>query len=422
MGKVKDFLTNHKIEVIITAVLLVVMIGIAVGIPCGIFFSPRKGSVSTYSYDKTKDFDLLKDGYVLYADYDSDFKILNIADLQMSEVYTNSQNKRNYELVRKLVEQEKPDLITFTGDNFWLNNAKAATKKFIQNIDSLNVPWAPVFGNHEPETEVDTNWIMEQFLTAKNCIFNIGVKGTDFNKDVAKGPKNIDGVGNYVINVLNNEHKIIHTIFMMDSHSNNGDQHPEKVENITDGTAIDGLNGWYAQDNYLFKPDENGKLVGVGTTYDYIKLNQIEWYEWVVKGVQKINKGEVVPSSAFFHIPLPEFNIAYALYKKNLPKNYNGRDVIDGNFGLNRENVCSPYYNSGFFAKMKELGSTKDVIVGHDHVNNSSILYQGIRLTYGLKTGDGCYWDSTGSVSGGTTISINSTGATKTEHIYMPFK
>ena len=87
MGKVKDFLTNHKIEVIITAVLLVVMIGIAVGIPCGIFFSPRKGSVSTYSYDKTKDFDLLKDGYVLYADYDSDFKILNIADLQMSEVY-----------------------------------------------------------------------------------------------------------------------------------------------------------------------------------------------------------------------------------------------------------------------------------------------------------------------------------------------
>ena len=39
------------------------MIGIAVGIPCGIFFSPRKGSVSTYSYDKTKDFDLLKDGY-----------------------------------------------------------------------------------------------------------------------------------------------------------------------------------------------------------------------------------------------------------------------------------------------------------------------------------------------------------------------
>ena len=45
---------------------------------------------------------------------------------------------------------------------------------------------------------------------------------------------------------------------------------------------------WYDQDNYLFKPDENGKLVGVGTTYDYIKLNQIEWYEWVVKGVQKI--------------------------------------------------------------------------------------------------------------------------------------
>ena len=146
---------------------------------------------------------------------------MNIADLQMSEMYTLSQNKKNYELVKKLVEQEKPDLLTFTGDNFWLNNAKNATKRFVKNIDALGVPWAPVFGNHEPETEVDKNWIMDEFLKAENCIFNYGDNKTR-NKDLAKGPNNIDGVGNYVINVVNSDNKIIHTIFMMDSHSNNG--------------------------------------------------------------------------------------------------------------------------------------------------------------------------------------------------------
>ncbi|MDE6565655.1 MAG: metallophosphoesterase, partial [Clostridia bacterium] len=346
MGKVKDFITNHKTAVIIATISIVVIVGLAIGIPCGIFFAPKHGKLSTYAYDKTADFDYTKDGYVIKKSDNKDFKVLNIADLQMSEVYTAAQNKRNYDLVRKLVEQEKPDLLTFTGDNFWLYNAKGATKKFIENIDSLNVPWAPVFGNHEPETEVDKNWIIEQFLTANNCIFNYG-ENANRVKDLAKGPNNIDGVGNYVINVLNSQNKIIHTIFMMDSHSNNGNQHPENVKDITQGTAIDGLDGWYTKDNYIFKPnkEDSGKFDAVGTKYDFIKQNQIEWYEWVVKGISKLenaqlNENAVVPSSAYFHIPLPEFNIAYALYEKELIQKFGSIKDKDGNYTIDgREEV-----------------------------------------------------------------------------------
>lgn len=161
MSSVKEFVKSHKKQVIIAAVAIVVIIGLAIGIPCGIMFAPKKGDPSNYAYDNAKDFDMATDGYVLKKNDDKDLKVLNIADLQMSEVYTLSQNKKNYELVKKLVEQEKPDLLTFTGDNFWLNNAKGATKRFVKNIDALGVPWAPVFGNHEPETEVDKNWIMD---------------------------------------------------------------------------------------------------------------------------------------------------------------------------------------------------------------------------------------------------------------------
>ncbi len=81
MGKAKDFIATHKTAVIIAAVTIVVIIGLAVGIPCGIFFAPKHGKVSTYSYDKTADFDLAKDGYVIKKSEDKDFKVLNIADL-----------------------------------------------------------------------------------------------------------------------------------------------------------------------------------------------------------------------------------------------------------------------------------------------------------------------------------------------------
>lgn len=441
MGSVKEFVSSHKIAVIIAAIALVVIIGLAVGIPCGIILTPKKGTPSNYVYDSTKDFDMATDGYVLKKTDDKDLKVLNIADLQMSEMYTISQNKRNYELVKKLVEQEKPDLLTFTGDNFWLNNAKNATKRFVKNIDSLGIPWAPVFGNHEPETEVDKNWIMDEFLKAENCIFNYGDNKTR-SKDLAKGPNNIDGVGNYVINVINNDNQIIHTIFMIDSHSNNSEQYPDDFNKVEQGTDIDGLDRWFTNGNYTYRPftekekqEENKDgFKAVGTKYDYIKKNQIEWYEWVVKGVTKINNDVVVQSSAYFHIPLPEFNLAYAIYEKELEAKYgtikdekgnytiDGRESINGNFGLNREGICSPYYNSGFFDKMLELGSTKDIIVGHDHVNNSSIVYKDVRLTYGLKTGDGCYWDNSGTVSGGTIITINNVGKTTTEHKYLPFE
>ena len=36
------------------------------------------------------------------------------------------------------------------------------------------------------------------------------------------------------------------------------------------------------------------------------------------------------------------------------------------------------------FDTARELGSTKGFFCGHDHYNNMSLEYQGIRLTYGM--------------------------------------
>ena len=57
-------------------------------------------------------------------------------------------------------------------------------------------------------------------------------------------------------------------------------------------------------------------------------------------------------------------------------------------FGENNEQmmdkVCCSQYPSAIFDTAKELGSTKGFFCGHDHYNNMSLEYQGIRLTYGM--------------------------------------
>jgi len=47
------------------------------------------------------------------------------------------------------------------------------------------------------------------------------------------------------------------------------------------------------------------------------------------------------------------------------------------------DKVCCSQYPSELFDKAVELGSTKAMFCGHDHYNNLSVEYQGIRLTYG---------------------------------------
>lgn len=63
--------------------------------------------------------------------------------------------------------------------------------------------------------------------------------------------------------------------------------------------------------------------------------------------------------------------------------------------------------------------STKNVICGHDHVNDFSLVYEGVRLTYALKTGNGAYWVEGGSQSGYTQLTISETGSGSINQIYF---
>ncbi len=54
------------------------------------------------------------------------------------------------------------------------------------------------------------------------------------------------------------------------------------------------------------------------------------------------------------------------------------------------EERCPGHINYGMFDVFKKTDSTKYVFAAHDHLNNFSVDYEGIRLTYTMKTGDRC--------------------------------
>lgn len=299
----------------------------------------------------------------LEKDPEKDFIILNLADIQLTgEESFDEYGNIAKATIDRLVKENNPDLITLTGDNAW---STAAYIDMIHTVDSYNIPWAPVMGNHDGQGLADEFFAAYYYTEADNCLFRFG-------------PRDM-GYGNYIINITENG-IVIHTLFMMDTHSG--------------ADYGDGISG-----------------------YDHLWENQIDWYKWAVNGSKKLH-GKTIESTVIMHIPVYEYNYAWkeAAYNKKTGI-YTNPEYSETAFGVNNEPICSPPVNNGFFAVCKELGSTKNILVGHDHTNCSSIVYEGIRLTYGVKTGPGCYWNP--AVNGGTLLIINSSGNCSVSHRFI---
>lgn len=385
---------------ILIAVLSVVAVLLIAGIAALIILLPAKGEVSNEFWLSTDTY-RLEDTQVIQKEQGKDFKILNLADIQYSDVKDIGKRSYTEETIKTLIEQEKPDLILMTGDQTWTATQRSSIKSLIKFMDSFKIPWAPVFGNHDGEGNADKNWLADRYEESEYCLFK-------------KGPNNIGGVGNYIINIMEGD-KIVEFIIMMDSGV--WRNYPDESEHFMYSDALkDDYEGEEKSKNYKeYKLNDDGtrQQAQYGTGYEFIAESQIAWYKWAIEGAAKINGGTAPESTAVFHIALPEYHEAYLQW---LDSGFNP----DMGFGEMREQVCCPKINSGLFDVMKELGSTKNVLVGHDHINTFSVMYEGIRLTYGLKTGDRCYIND--DLNGGTVLTLTDKGITNVEHKFVEVK
>lgn len=323
---------------------------------------------------------------ILNKQEDKDFIVLNITDPQLrtSEWDENNNCKKILEYtVDSLIQKIKPDLITVSGDISWGKGEFDAYKNFADLIDSYNIPWAPVWGNHDNGGNEVIEEIEKLYLTYPNCIYEKG--------DPALGN------GNYIIAVKQGD-KTVEGIFMMDTHSSN---------NIT---LLDRF-----CEPQVFK------------SYASLTSEQLVWYS---KEVENLKKENCMDSTLIIHIPLYGYREAFlaatedeyrAPKKISLNDSYNGigwkNEYKDKCFGVNREGIASSNYDDGVLDVLSEYGHTKHVIAGHEHVNNFSIPYKGIRLTYATKTGKGCYWDP--DLNGGTVLTITKNGVSNLRHEYV---
>lgn len=292
--------------------------------------------------------------------------------LQITDVHILNDEKKDakaFKTITAMVEKSNPDMIVVTGDITSEKENYTAFKTFCTFMEEFDIPWAFVFGNHEgldiaykpdevldPEKIADKETLSDYLESLDNCIYE-------------RGDETVDGMGNYYYNVTDENGKVITSLIMMDSNS-------------------------YDEEN---------------DGYDHFHENQVEWYERTVKSIAKEVNGDetkVVPSLAFFHIPMQEYMTAYDEAK--------GTDKRLWGFRFPNEDG-TPAVDDGMFEKMVELGSTKGCFAGHDHMNNFEVEYRGIRLSYGLSCDHNIYLVP---LRGGRLIEIKEDGSFTTRALF----
>ncbi|GKT48924.1 phosphatase DCR2 [Colletotrichum spaethianum] len=251
------------------------------------------------------------------------FKIVQLADLHLStgvgkcrdampEGYNGGvceADPRTLDFVSKILNEEKPNLVVLSGDQVngeTAPDAQSAIFKIAQILIKMKIPYVSIFGNHDDEGSLPR---AAQMQILESLPYSLA----------KAGPEDIDGVGNYYVEVLargKSDHSAL-TLYMLDSHS--------------------------------YSPDER-KFHG----YDWIKQNQIDWFKKTSTSLKKTHKeySKVHMDLAFIHIPLPEY-----------------RDTDLALKGSWKEGVTAPNYNSGFRDALVEQGVVM-VSCGHDHVND----------------------------------------------------
>lgn len=297
---------------------------------------------------------------------DNDFRVMQLSDVHIGNGWmSTSKDTMALNAVATMITAEKPDLVIITGDLVYPVPFQAGTFDNMKSavlvatlMENLGVYWLPVFGNHDTESysKYTREDISKLYADEKwsYCLF----ENNSYD--------DVDGFCNQVVNVKNSKGLITQSFYTFDTHS-------------------------YVDNDYL----------GLFWKYDNIHENQVNWYKQNVEKYNKhnvdlinandwedkedlLNTYSVVKSLAFWHVPNTEYLDAWNEY---VDAGYKDTENVKYHYGVVGESgkmVYSGVYEDGIFETMQTLGSTKGIFCGHDHLNNFSIEYKGIRLTYGF--------------------------------------
>ncbi len=255
-------------------------------------------------------------------------------------------NERCFDYIRETVEATKPDLILITGDLVYgeFDDSGDAFLSLINFMESFETPWAPVFGNHDNESKKGVDWQCAQLEQAEHCLFK---------------QRSLTGNGNYTVG-LQQDGELKRVFFMLDS------------------------NGCGAI-------SEESKANGHSTTALGFGEDQIAWYTNIAEQIKTLSPKTKLTFA--FHIQIAAFADAYAKYgftgsgTAENPINIDRlQDKDAGDFGYLGNNLKGAWDADGkVWASFKALG-VDSVLVGHEHCNSASVVYEGVRFQFGQKS------------------------------------
>lgn len=313
-----------------------------------------EGEKSAYTWSASDEY-RLEDTAVLEKQKGKDFKILNLADIHFSDYgYRLLSSVEAEATIRRLVAQVQPDLIVLSGDNVCTDDTYHSIRRIVELMESFGVPWAPIYGNHDDEGNCDLDHLADVMMSGGHCLMQ-------------KGDPEM-GVGNYIVNIVE-DGAVVGSLIFMDSHHS--------------------------------QPNETQK----------------QWFAWAAEGVRAVSGGRA-EVSLFMHIPLPEYRYAYDeawdAEQGTWRGGYGAQGELHETICCERDGNGDPVQR-GFFDAIEESGNTKYVFCGHDHMNDFSIEYRGVRLTYMLKLGFASGYHP--GFNGGTQIVVGGAGVSRITHL-----
>lgn len=256
-----------------------------------------------------------------------ELKILQLTDTHLKyeapEEYTKTAARIDH-----VIKSEAPDFIVITGDVV-TGNRETRDRMWdmvISRLDSYKIPYAITFGNHDYQGEITRPEMSAKIVAGK-----------------------------YNVNTLNEIGELADIRIPVASSDRKAKDTPLDI---------------YVLDSHAYCKDIGFNL----DSYAWFTQEQVNWLRNECEASTAAHGGAHVPSLAFFHIPLVEYNVAWAGQAKRI--------------GVKGENGGEAKINTGMFAAMFETGNMMGVFAGHDHDSNYIIEHFGIALGYGGYSGD----------------------------------
>lgn len=311
--------------------------------------------------NKTKATDYVD--FVVEVEEGSDITVLQLTDTQIEDSdqvregttlrpdqiehwKPEKMNENCFDICRQTIEKTNPDLILITGDLVYgrYDDNGTSLMALIDFMESIGIPWAPVFGNHDNESYKGADWQCKMLENAEHCLFK---------------QRTLTGNGNYSVGITQGG-ELKRVFFMLDS------------------------NGCSSMSEQTIANGHSKKSAGFGQ-------DQIDWYTNVTG---KISAKESDMNYTFaFHIQPLKFKDAFEKYgftnsgTKENPINIDTHaGKAERDFGyIGRDLKDSWDADYAVYNGMKALG-IDSILVGHEHCNSASVVYDGVRFQYGQKS------------------------------------